>query len=45
MDRSRITFCDSSALSTLLRARRAAQPPGTVVRLAAPTSSFSTFWN
>ncbi|MFJ1869542.1 STAS domain-containing protein [Streptomyces sp. NPDC088097] len=36
IDCSRVTFCDSSALNALLRARHAAQPTGTVIRIAAP---------
>ncbi|MEV7729662.1 STAS domain-containing protein [Streptomyces sp. NPDC087917] len=36
VDCSRVTFCDSSALNTLLRARRTAEPTGTVIRIAAP---------
>ncbi|MFF3216914.1 STAS domain-containing protein [Streptomyces sp. NPDC002886] len=36
IDCSRLTFCDSSALNVLLTARRAAQPNGAVIRLAAP---------
>ncbi|MCY0937571.1 STAS domain-containing protein [Streptomyces sp. H34-S4] len=36
VDCSRLTFCDSSALNTLLAARRTAQATHTVIRLAAP---------
>lgn len=36
VDCSRLTFCDSSALNTLLAVRRTAQATGTVIRLAAP---------
>ncbi|MCY0929026.1 STAS domain-containing protein [Streptomyces sp. H27-H1] len=36
VDCSRLTFCDSSALNTLLAARRTAQATDTVIRLAAP---------
>ncbi|MFJ9342990.1 STAS domain-containing protein [Streptomyces sp. NPDC101733] len=35
IDCSRVTFCDSSALDALLRARHAAQPTGTAIRIAA----------
>lgn len=38
IDCSRLTFCDSSALNTLLAARRAAEEAGTVIRLSAPNS-------